>query len=143
MDKCPICLEIINKKDLIKTICNHNFHFLCYCINFIVYTDDKCPICRKIQKKIDISGKKNKKIRRILKRKILDSLKEPCIHNDDECSNTIALEDIIYIYYYLEENLHKNLYFLDEIINYICENDCLISDSYLYYKNNYFYIYDD
>ena len=59
MDKCPICLEIMDKKDLIKTNCDHKFHFLCYCINFLVYTDDKCPICRKIQKKIDISGKKN------------------------------------------------------------------------------------
>lgn len=43
-DECPICFEAIGKKDLLKTSCNHTFHY--DCMKKWLETKSSCPCCR-------------------------------------------------------------------------------------------------
>lgn len=43
-ENCPICLEIITKKDIYKTKCMHSFHKKCILNHF--YQRNNCPLCR-------------------------------------------------------------------------------------------------
>ena len=44
---CPICLEDLNNHTLVKTNCNHEYHFDCF-IHFLSNNSNKmnCAICR-------------------------------------------------------------------------------------------------
>ena len=43
-DECPICLEILNKKDIKMMACSHKFHNKC--IKKWVAIKNMCPLCR-------------------------------------------------------------------------------------------------
>ena len=43
-EDCPICFEVIDKKSLLKTACNHSFHF--QCLKTWLTTKSSCPCCR-------------------------------------------------------------------------------------------------
>ncbi len=44
LEECPICLQTLEKLDLVISDCNHKFHFNCLfkCAN----KQNSCPICR-------------------------------------------------------------------------------------------------
>lgn len=53
MDNCPICLEKLDKHVIIKTTCNHSFHYECF-VNLLINNKNNndnykqnCPLCRK------------------------------------------------------------------------------------------------
>jgi hypothetical protein len=50
LDKCSICLEIINEDSNIILECKHNFHLTCIMKNIIINIQSnliiKCPLCR-------------------------------------------------------------------------------------------------
>lgn len=50
-DICSLCLEILNKKDIFTTSCNHQFHTLCWkeLLEFLIKykKEQKCPLCNK------------------------------------------------------------------------------------------------
>ena len=43
-NECPICLDIIEKKDEFILQCRHNYHKNC----ILMVVDKKCPVCREI-----------------------------------------------------------------------------------------------
>jgi len=44
INDCPICLEVIEKKEIVTTNCNHCFHKKCLLCSLI--NKKACPICR-------------------------------------------------------------------------------------------------
>jgi len=44
VNDCPICLENIEKKEIVVTNCNHFFHKKCLFESLIEI--NRCPICR-------------------------------------------------------------------------------------------------
>jgi hypothetical protein len=47
-EECPICMEIIHKKNGITTQCKHNFHKICLITH--INTNKNCPMCRSLIK---------------------------------------------------------------------------------------------
>lgn len=47
--ECPICLDIIESKNLSTNLCGHNFHK--FCIEEHLKNNKNCPICRSIIRK--------------------------------------------------------------------------------------------
>ena len=44
--ECSICLEQIGSKNVVTTICGHEFHHMCLCQYTVTSKSTKCPLCR-------------------------------------------------------------------------------------------------
>ena len=46
ISECSICLEQIGSKNVVTTICGHEFHHMCLCQYTVTSKSTKCPLCR-------------------------------------------------------------------------------------------------
>jgi hypothetical protein len=95
--ECSICLENLNKNDLIIFQCKHIYHFSCYSSWFLFSNKNICPQCNIYQEIINIIDKKediNKKNINTIKLDKLDKLDKhddkPKCNEEQKCCCIIA-----------------------------------------------------